>query len=298
MSYKDYYTILGLGTNASQQDIKTAYRKLSKKFHPDHNPGDSYFEARFREIQEAYEVLGDDYKRQAYDFNYKYKSFSQMEKDIRERETELEKQRKSFKKWERELKQREGEIDLKTDRKIMIYAVVAIAVLALIIFFATRVSDKEELPAILKGFDSTAYSKPDAKVHINKIKLSDGKVLREYQDEVYLVGEKTSFDKILKGTWTGKSLELDSEESHDIILKADPESDHYQVEYPSRGCSGNWTIREVNDSSIEFKETITGKGECKDASIIRLDEINEKKMLYKSYWPDTSHIRFSGLISK
>jgi curved DNA-binding protein CbpA len=55
----DYYKVLGLKPGASQEEIKTAYRKLSKKFHPDLNDGDNFFEDRFKEIQEAYENLVD-----------------------------------------------------------------------------------------------------------------------------------------------------------------------------------------------------------------------------------------------
>lgn len=64
---KNYYYILGLEKNASNEEIKKAYRKLAIKFHPDNNQGDKYFEARFRDIHEAYETLIDKTKRQKYD---------------------------------------------------------------------------------------------------------------------------------------------------------------------------------------------------------------------------------------
>lgn len=64
---KDYYYILGIKKNASIDDIKSAYRKLSVKFHPDKNEGDVFFSERFIEIQEAYETLCDNGKRIAYD---------------------------------------------------------------------------------------------------------------------------------------------------------------------------------------------------------------------------------------
>jgi curved DNA-binding protein len=67
MEYKDYYKVLGVDKKASQQDIKKAYRKLARKLHPDVNPGDKGAEARFKEINEAYEVLSDQEKRQKYD---------------------------------------------------------------------------------------------------------------------------------------------------------------------------------------------------------------------------------------
>ncbi len=65
----DYYKILGVEKTASSEDIKKAYRKLSLKFHPDRNGGDTFFENMFKQINEAYEVLGDAAKKNAYDRN-------------------------------------------------------------------------------------------------------------------------------------------------------------------------------------------------------------------------------------
>ncbi len=67
MIKKDYYEILGLGRNASQEEVKKTYRKLALKFHPDRNQGDKQAEERFKEASEAYEVLHDPQKRQVYD---------------------------------------------------------------------------------------------------------------------------------------------------------------------------------------------------------------------------------------
>ncbi len=64
---KDYYYILGLKQSASTDEIKKAHRKLSLKFHPDTNEGDEFFAERFKEIQEAYEILVDSIKRSNYD---------------------------------------------------------------------------------------------------------------------------------------------------------------------------------------------------------------------------------------
>jgi molecular chaperone DnaJ len=67
MSGRDYYDTLGLDRGASQQEIKSAYRKLAVRFHPDRNPGDQEAEARFKEAAEAYAVLSDPEKRARYD---------------------------------------------------------------------------------------------------------------------------------------------------------------------------------------------------------------------------------------
>jgi len=67
MEYKDYYKVLGVDRSASSDEIKRIYRKLALKYHPDKNPGDSQAEEHFKEINEAYEVLGDSTKRAKYD---------------------------------------------------------------------------------------------------------------------------------------------------------------------------------------------------------------------------------------
>ena len=67
MDFKDYYQILGVGKNADEKEIKKAYRRLARQYHPDVNPGDKAAEQRFKEISEAYTVLSDPDKRKKYD---------------------------------------------------------------------------------------------------------------------------------------------------------------------------------------------------------------------------------------
>lgn len=64
---RDYYEVLGLSKGASEEELKKAYRKLAKKYHPDVNPGDKDAEAKFKEINEAYGILSDPEKKARYD---------------------------------------------------------------------------------------------------------------------------------------------------------------------------------------------------------------------------------------
>ena len=67
MAKRDYYEVLGVESSASEAEIKKAFRRIAMKYHPDRNPDDKAAEEKFKEAQEAYEILGDDDKKAAYD---------------------------------------------------------------------------------------------------------------------------------------------------------------------------------------------------------------------------------------
>lgn len=81
MEFRDYYATLGVAKTASEKEIKAAFRKLARKHHPDVNPGDAKAEGKFKEINEAYEVLGDPEKRKKYDeLGANWKAYEQAQR--------------------------------------------------------------------------------------------------------------------------------------------------------------------------------------------------------------------------
>jgi len=103
---RDYYYILGIEQNVTVEQIKSVYRKLSKKFHPDMNNGDKFFEERFIAIQEAYEILSDYSKRQVYDkklASFQHPNFVALRKYEEELKRKFEKE---FARREEEIRQK------------------------------------------------------------------------------------------------------------------------------------------------------------------------------------------------
>jgi curved DNA-binding protein CbpA len=80
MSFKNYYILLGIKNTASLEEIKQAFRRLAKKYHPDKNQGNAGAEEFFKEIQEAYAVLSDSEKRKKYDLKFAYANTYQQTK--------------------------------------------------------------------------------------------------------------------------------------------------------------------------------------------------------------------------
>jgi len=88
LASNDYYNILGVKRNASEQEIKQAYRRLARKHHPDVNPGDKSAEAKFKEVNEAYEVLSDKENRKKYDrYGDQWQYADQFEQQARRQQT-------------------------------------------------------------------------------------------------------------------------------------------------------------------------------------------------------------------
>ena len=117
---KNYYQLLGLDEDSSPEEIKKSYKLYAVKVHPDKHNGDKFFEERFKEVLEAYEVLSDDFKRKRYDTDLKRSHYTLQDlrnKDLRlkKREEELLAKERQLLKKEKELKARQEQLIKKED---------------------------------------------------------------------------------------------------------------------------------------------------------------------------------------
>jgi curved DNA-binding protein CbpA len=219
---KDYYLILGIEPSDTTDTIRTAYKSMSQKYHPDKNQGDKYFEERFKDIYEAYEVLIDPEKRKTYDYqrlsHYRKDSKtsegyrSTENRNVHEKEKGLEEREKRIDQWEKEFAEREAKLKrqleaLKTGSanraKNMVLLVTIIAAFGISIFsilnadniargiYADRIDIKET------ELENETAEKEQLKL-VNDSLLSDLKFLAGYaqsQDEKISELNKTIAEK-------------------------------------------------------------------------------------------------------
>jgi DnaJ-domain-containing protein 1 len=175
---RNYYQILGLEINASKEDIKKAYRIYATKFHPDKQNGDKFFEERFKEILEAYEVLSDDGKRANYDAKWKnnfssgssqyyrqshYKSDDELKKEKEQKEKgrqeseetlQTEKVRQERERQERETRKRKHDEKIKERKSKVFYTSKNLIVNGMYIY-------KDGKSFLLDDFDIVTLRKDD-----------------------------------------------------------------------------------------------------------------------------------------
>lgn len=157
---KDYYLILGIEPNATFEEVKKAYKAMSMKYHPDKNQGDKYFEERFKDINEAYEILSDNEKRKAHDYqrmgsykkssstNSNANSGSDKQRDFyNQKEQEIKKKEQQLRQFEQLLKNKEAELlkiaeglniqkeSLKSSDNSKLLKVAGIGLIAIFLFF-------------------------------------------------------------------------------------------------------------------------------------------------------------------
>ena len=165
---KNYYQILNLNVSANEYEIKKAYRTYALKFHPDKQNGDKFFEERFKEIKEAYEVLGDTKKRNKYDSDLKNSSsfFHSSLNTLQEQELKYR---------EKNIEKKEAELDFESIEKQKVERLKREQSLSKIIYFKNEYLEvnglyilvNEESRINLVDYDLVQYFK---KPEINKIR--------------------------------------------------------------------------------------------------------------------------------
>ena len=311
MQFKDYYKTLGVFPTATLQEIKIAYRKLSKKFHPDINDGDKFFEERFKEIQEAYEVLSNSVKRNNYDFKWQNEgnknSFSQNSNNdfFRKREEEFEKQKEAYKKWEESLRKKEEELKSKPKsekiyKKFGVIALVSIFFSIVIIVFLRRniaIDTGNSSAGVFTQNDTTEVASNTQRNTVPPfVKTNIGNKTRADQ----LLKDKLSnsrLARIFSGTWKGNAFQYNIRERWKIILKCDLEKNEFKISYPSLDCSGVWYIEDVSENAISFREHILS-GICIEGGLVKLKIINERTLGYYVYLADDTTLGAKGIIKK
>lgn len=241
---KNYYYILGINSNASSEEIKKAFRKLSHKFHPDKNDGDKFFEERFKEIQEAYETLIDDEKRRLYDIsnirdkaanepfyvNFEEEIKSEYGK-IRQEKEKLKKEKEDFEKEKHYYKNEnekknsqksdEGNIskspsNLRLRKNYLSYSLIGIFTILILIFFINIIANRKHINNIPMIPESKIYSSEKGSIE-NEIDKDDDDIIKTEQMILveggeFEMGSNTNFhDERPKHIVVLKSFYIDNE---------------------------------------------------------------------------------------
>lgn len=267
---KNYYQILQVDQKATTVEIKSAYRKLSKEFHPDLNQKENNTSDNFREIQEAYEVLSVVSKRRLYDLkliDHLLLNKFPVSNNIYNTEQVLS---------DIQSTNHKSISSPKANRSKMVFLSLAAFFIILLVFIKLS---EDEVP-IEKPIDS-----------INRLPLS-----KEAFENNKII------DKLWQqynGVWTGSITEINLKRAFSINISADFKGEVFKAKYPDLGVSGTWSITSKDNNSIQFKETIdTGFLTDFHSGIIELKKIDKDKLSYAYYFPTESTKIAEGTLTK
>lgn len=295
---------------AGTEEIKTAFRKLSKKFHPDLNAGDPFFADRFKEIQEAYDVLTDEERRDDYDkklFSFLNRGFDrefleglkrrQEEKRKAEelkRKEEEQAREEQFRREAEEAWAQEEQARLRAERKrrryrVVLWGVTILPVLVLAGLYAARILPRvntEAVPpadtvAVAPVADSVATEKKDSAATKATPLEKDRRV------------------RSLNGRWTGLVYQFQLKEDRPIEFSCSFSRSRFQVRYPDNDCRGNWELIKIDVEDFHFRENITeGQDSCTQGGLIVLSPYKRRQYHYSYYWPNDKTLAASGYITR
>lgn len=296
--------------NASTEEIKTAFRKLSKKFHPDVNAGDAFFADRFKEIQEAYDVLTDEDKRDDYDkrlFSFLNRGFDrefleglkrrQEEKrkaeELKRREEEMLRE-EQFRRETEEAWAQEEQARVATERrrrrsKVLLWGVTILPVMILAGLYAARIIPHVntgavrpvDTVAVVPAIDSAVAAKKDTATEKTAPLEKDRRV------------------RNLNGRWTGLVYQFQLKEDRPIEFSCNASRGRFQVSYPNKECRGRWELIKIDVEDFHFRENITeGQDSCTQGGLIVLSPYKRRQYHYSYYWPNDKTLAASGYITR
>jgi hypothetical protein len=307
---KNYYHILGVDKTASAEEIKTAFRKLSKKFHPDVNAGDQFFADRFKEIQEAYDTLTDEDKREEYDkklYSFFNRGFDREFLEGLKRRQEEKRKAEALKRQEEEKAreeqfQREAEEALareeehrlaalrrKKRQKLVLWAVTILPVLILAGLYFAR---------IIPHLQTSAPPQVDT---VAKATPSDTAIMAvtdtSVTNDVPLARDRRV--RSLNGRWAGDVYQFELKEDRPIQFTCNYSRSRFQVSYPTDSCKGIWTLVKIDEKDFHFRETITeGEGSCIQGGYIVLSPYKRRQYHFSYYWPNQRTLAASGYLTR
>lgn len=307
---KNYYHILGVEKTASTEEIKTAFRKLSKKFHPDVNAGDPYFADRFKEIQQAYDTLTDEEKREEYDkklYSFFNRSFDReflegLKRKQEEKRKAEEGKRKEEEKLREEQFRREAEEAMLMEEqarsaaerrrqrnKVILWGGTILPVLILAGLYFARI-----LPHL-------HTAKAPATDTIAKAPAPDTAMAAKADSAAAKPTplEKDRKVRSLNGRWSGLAYLFQSKEDRPIEFSCNYTRSRFQVSYPDNGCKGKWELIKIDQDDFHFRENITdGKEECTQGGLIVLSPYKRRQYHYSYYWPNDKTLAASGYLTR
>lgn len=301
---------MGVEKNASTEEIKTAFRKLSKKFHPDVNAGDQFFADRFKEIQEAYDTLTDEEKRDEYDkklFSFFNRGFDrefleglkrrQEEKRRAEEVKRKEEEQLREEQFRREAEEAWAQEELARTRserkrrrnKALLWMVTILPVLVLAGLYFVRILPqiKTDAPAPadtvvqVVPVDSIQETKADSAV-VKSTPLARDRRVRS-----------------LNGRWSGLVYQFQLKEDRTIEFSGNFSRSRFQVNYPDNGCKGKWDLIKIDEQDFHFRESITeGQDSCTQGGLIVLSPYKRRQYHYSYYWPNDKTLAASGYLTR
>jgi ribosomal protein L20 len=307
---KNYYHILGVEKNAPAEEIKTAFRKLSKKFHPDVNAGDAFFADRFKDIQEAYDTLADDDRRAEYDkklysfFNRGFdrdfleglkkrqedkRRVEELKRKEEERQREEQFLREAQQAMELEEQNRLAAVRRRKRQKTLLWMVTILPVLVLAgLYFAK----------IIPQFKTAVETPKDT---VAKAVLPDTTIIAQVDSSGVKKSPLAKDRKVrnLNGRWSGTVYLFEERLDRPIEFSCNYSRSRFQVSYPDDSCKGTWTLVKIDEDDFHFRETITdGEGSCIQGGFIVLSPYKRRQYHYSYYWPNDRTLAASGYITR